>query len=38
MAMIYSPSRRAGSKKVLIKLLVSEDRFYGSILCLETQF
>ena len=38
MAMSYSPSGRAGSKTVLIKLLVSEDRFSGSFLCPETQF
>ena len=38
MAMRCSPSGRAGSKIVLMKLLVSEDRFSGSVLCLETQF
>ena len=38
MAMSCSPSGRAGSKTVLIKLLVSEDRFSSSLMCPETQF
>ena len=38
MAMSYSLSGRVGLKTVLIKLLVSEDRFSSYLLCPETQF
>ena len=38
MAMSCSPSGRVGLKIVLIKLLVSEDRFSSSLMCSKTQF
>ena len=38
MAMSCSPSKRAGSKTAMIKLLASEDRFSSSLLCLEAHF